>query len=224
MSIVYGVSFEENDPTWKWLQHIQEEGAKAMGVAGVVNFLPFIRFVSIPNFQFVCYEHRLLLIYCRFFSKSIRNTMDTLIFGQMQTHTINRCCIEIRRAMRKLKLEDKPIDYEKILNENSYKDGIKCINYAIKEKENQRVHVFKPTDLIIIEDECMVDYYINEQEIRMMQDKDSEATKRLNDTQLLYFLADLFGAGLDTTLFSVQWFLLFMGLYPDIQVIFFTKY
>jgi hypothetical protein len=44
-SLVFGVSYAENDPTWKWLQQLQEEGLKYIGVAGPLNFLPVLRSV-----------------------------------------------------------------------------------------------------------------------------------------------------------------------------------
>jgi ecdysteroid 25-hydroxylase CYP306A1 len=46
-SLVFGVVYEENDSIWKWLQHAQEEGTKLIGVAGPINFLPFLRLVSV---------------------------------------------------------------------------------------------------------------------------------------------------------------------------------
>jgi ecdysteroid 25-hydroxylase CYP306A1 len=49
-SLVFGVIYEENDPTWKWLQHLQEEGTKLIGVAGPINFLPFLRYISSSDF------------------------------------------------------------------------------------------------------------------------------------------------------------------------------
>lgn len=42
-SIVFGVTFEEEDETWRWLQRLQEDGVKHIGVAGPLNFLPFLR-------------------------------------------------------------------------------------------------------------------------------------------------------------------------------------
>lgn len=44
-SLVFGVTYAENDPKWKWLQQLQEEGLKYIGVAGPLNFLPILRSV-----------------------------------------------------------------------------------------------------------------------------------------------------------------------------------
>jgi hypothetical protein len=44
-SIVFGKEYEIDDPIWKWLQHLQEEGTKMIGVAGPMNFLPWLRCV-----------------------------------------------------------------------------------------------------------------------------------------------------------------------------------
>lgn len=42
--LVFGKVYEENDETWKWLRHLQEEGVKHIGVAGPLNFFPFLRY------------------------------------------------------------------------------------------------------------------------------------------------------------------------------------
>ncbi len=39
-------------------------------------------------------------------------------------------------------------------------------------------------------------------------------------TQLHHVLADLFGAGTDTTMTTIQWVLLYMILHPDVQVVY----
>ena len=38
------------------------------------------------------------------------------------------------------------------------------------------------------------------------------------ESQLLHVLADLFGAGTDTSMTIIKWVLLYMILYPDLQV------
>lgn len=42
--IIFGFKYPPEDKTWHWLRQIQEEGCHEMGVAGVVNFLPFVRY------------------------------------------------------------------------------------------------------------------------------------------------------------------------------------
>lgn len=42
-TLVFGIRYELNDPEWRWLLDIQEEGCKYMGVTGPLNFIPILR-------------------------------------------------------------------------------------------------------------------------------------------------------------------------------------
>lgn len=43
--LTFGKSWSMEDPTWKWLQDLQEEGTKLIGVSGPLNFLPILRYL-----------------------------------------------------------------------------------------------------------------------------------------------------------------------------------
>ena len=42
--VVFGRTYAFDDPTWKWLQHLLDEGVRLVAVAGPINFLPVLRF------------------------------------------------------------------------------------------------------------------------------------------------------------------------------------
>ncbi|KAJ3644361.1 hypothetical protein Zmor_027026 [Zophobas morio] len=76
--LVFGKSWSRDDKLWKWLQHLQEEGTKHIGVAGPLNFLPFLRFL--PTFS---------------------ETIKFLIEGKQKTHKIYEKLISEQQFLEK---------------------------------------------------------------------------------------------------------------------------
>lgn len=190
--IIFGFKFPPEDKTWQWFRQIQEEGCHEMGVAGVVNFLPFIRHVS----------------------PSTRKTIEVLVRGQAQTHTLYASMIDRRRKMLGL---EKPKGAEYAPHENLlklYPNGhIKCIKYS-KVSPNTE-HFFDPNTLIPTEGDCILDNFLLEQKKRF--ESGDPTALYMRDEQLHFLLADMFGAGLDTTSVTLAWFLLYMALFPEEQ-------
>ncbi|XP_074029294.1 cytochrome P450 enzyme phantom [Leptinotarsa decemlineata] len=141
---VFGISWSRNDDIWIWLQEIQEEGTKHIGVAGPLNFLPFLRFL--PKYQ---------------------RTMKFLLDGKHKTHEL----------------------YQKIIDEqvgdlDSDKSATNILQAFLLEKTR----------------------------------KSEEIVNRFyNDQQFYHLLADLFGAGLDTTLTTLRWYLMYLAKNKSIQ-------
>nr|ASO98030.1 cytochrome p450 CYP306A1 [Spodoptera exigua] len=193
--IIFGSKFPPDDKTWNWFRQIQEEGCHEMGVAGVVNFLPFIRFIS----------------------ASTRKTIEVLTRGQAQTHRLYASIIDRRRKVLGLApvKEAAYALHENLFNEHP-EGHIKCIKYS-KHASNTEEHYFDPNILIPTDGECILDNFLLEQKRRY--ESGDEGAKYMTDEQMLYLLADMFGAGLDTTSVTLSWFLLYMALYPEEQEI-----
>ncbi|XP_026674418.1 cytochrome P450 306a1 [Ceratina calcarata] len=143
-AIVFGKTYEEDDEVWKWLRHLQEEGVKEIGVAGPLNFLPFLRFL--PHFG---------------------RTMRSIVDGKEKTHVVYRGILEEHRARLAQTSEDE--------------DTPESFLAAFVEQ---------------------------------MRKRNGSESEYYTEPQLYHLLADLFGAGVDTTLATFRWFLLFMAAYP----------
>lgn len=63
--------------------------------------------------------------------------------------------------------------------------------------------------------DCILKSYLIEREKR--ETSNIESLNFCSDAQLRHLLADLFGAGVDTTLTTIRWFILYVGLDQDLQ-------
>ncbi|XP_076251779.1 cytochrome P450 enzyme phantom isoform X2 [Rhynchophorus ferrugineus] len=150
--IVFGRSWERGNETWEELQELQEEGLKYIGIAGPLNFLPFLRFL--PMFK---------------------RPMSFLIKGQHKTHRF----------------------YQKLINE-----------------ENVLLNKSRSADLDTNSYTNFIQGFLIEREKRQNTD---DVHKYYNEKQFHHLLADVFGAGLDTTLVTLRWFLLYIARNTKIQ-------
>lgn len=62
---------------------------------------------------------------------------------------------------------------------------------------------------------CVLEHYLRERQKREANNESS--LEYCSNEQLRHLLADLFGAGVDTTLTTLRWFLLYIAKYPGIQ-------
>ncbi|XP_023166031.2 cytochrome P450 306a1 [Drosophila hydei] len=133
--LVFGETYERRDPNWLYLQQLQEQGVKLIGVSGMVNFLPWLR--HLPGNK-----------------RSIRFLLD----GKAKTHAL----------------------YDRIIG--------RC-NQQLQQQQQQ------PKRSILA-------HFLHERQ---------PYSQLYCDEQLRHLLADLFGAGVDTSLATLRWFLLYMA-------------
>uniref|UniRef100_A0A182YEM7 Cytochrome P450 n=1 Tax=Anopheles stephensi TaxID=30069 RepID=A0A182YEM7_ANOST len=149
--LVFGIKYEKSDTTWKYLQHLQEEGVKHIGVSMAVNFLPLLRHLP-----------------------STRKTINFLLDGKTKTHSIYDTIIAEQR--NKMRTPDAPHEQEQ---------------------------------------ECILKCFLKEAAKRQEAGRLDAAF--CDDIQLRHLMADLFGAGVDTTFTTIRWALLYIALYPTVQ-------
>lgn len=142
--------------------------------------------------------------------------MEVLIRGQAQTHRLYASIIAKRRKMLGLVTPKNAefAEHSEIFNEHP-NGFIKCIKYS-KHTSSEEVHYFDPNVLIPSEEECILDNFLQEQKRRY--DNGVEYSYFMRDEQMHYLLADMFGAGLDTTATTLSWYLLYIALFQEEQV------
>lgn len=142
--------------------------------------------------------------------------MEFITRGQAQTHRLYASIINRRRKIIELPpiKEAAYAPHANLCSEHP-EGHMKCIKYS-KLTTDTEEHFFDPNILIPTDGECILDNFLLEQKRRF--ETGDDGAKYVTDEQMLYLLADMFGAGLDTTSVTLAWFLLFMALYPEEQV------
>ncbi|XP_017074255.1 cytochrome P450 306a1 [Drosophila eugracilis] len=193
--LVFGVTYKRDDPDWLYLQKLQEEGVKLIGVSGVVNFLPWLR--HLPSNK-----------------RNIRFLME----GKAKTHAIydriTRECEKGLREQERLFLERQKVREEKKRQEleklkeaeeevNANKENVQQEEESGQKKEEETPQRRGEEEIEEnYEPRCILEHFL------ISRDPDSQL---YCDDQLRHLLADLFGAGVDTSLATLRWFLLYLA-------------
>ncbi|XP_071450817.1 cytochrome P450 306a1 [Hetaerina americana] len=177
--LVFGKTWKRDDQTWRWLQSLQEEGTKLIGVAGPLNFLPFLRFIP-------------------YYKKTIHYLME----GKLKTHRLYSQFI--LEHIQSIKQSDTTADSGMSgKGEEAFEDEDAVKDTASTDRKRG------PKDAI--------EAFVLQPSAGRGGGRDHGETELANDTQLHHLLADLFGAGLDTTLATLRWFLLLVAIHPKVQ-------
>ncbi|XP_058811583.1 cytochrome P450 306a1 [Topomyia yanbarensis] len=151
--LVFGLTYERNDEIWRYLQNLQEEGVKHIGISMAVNFLPFLRHLP-----------------------SSKRIIEFLLNGKAKTHKIYDSIIEERRRIL-----------------------LRSTRVEVNELGN----------------DCILSNFVQETRRREVSNRPELAF--CTDVQLRHLLADLFGAGVDTTFTTFRWLILFLSLNKEVQ-------
>ncbi|KAH8287664.1 hypothetical protein KR054_011321, partial [Drosophila jambulina] len=173
--LVFGITYARNDPDWLYLQRLQEQGVKLIGVSGVVNFLPWLSRLPAQ-------------------ARNIRFLLE----GKAKTHAlydrIVAACSE--RLQEKLALHQEQLQLRR-QQERQQHEQYKLlppqeIEYVDEEEEQRDKY----------QAHCILEHFLIER---------VPTSQLYCDEQLRHLLADLYGAGVDTALATLRWFLLFMA-------------
>ncbi|KAH8274778.1 hypothetical protein KR026_003152, partial [Drosophila bipectinata] len=180
--LVFGITYKRNDPDWLYLQKLQEEGVKMIGVSGVVNFLPWLRHLpeNKRNIQFLLEgKAKTHAIYDRIVASCKEKLNEKLARHREQQELLRQ---ERRRAQMELGQSREHAE-----DEEDHEGGQ-------QEDEDDQDEEYEPY--------CMLEHFLISK-IPMSQ--------LYCDDQLRHLMADLFGAGVDTALATLRWFLLYMA-------------
>ncbi|KAH8237670.1 hypothetical protein KR038_005609, partial [Drosophila bunnanda] len=179
--LVFGITYARNDPDWLYLQRLQEHGVKLIGVSGVVNFLPWLR--RLPS--------------------QARN-IQFLLEGKAKTHAIYDRIVDAcsKRLQEQLALHKESVELRK-LEERRQREAQRGQEEEEPEApEEAEEPEEEPDERDKYQPHCILEHFLIARKPR---------SQLYCDEQLRHLLADLYGAGVDTALATLRWFLLYMA-------------
>ncbi|XP_017156013.1 cytochrome P450 306a1 [Drosophila miranda] len=243
--LVFGVTYERQDADWLYLQRLQEEGVKLIGVSGVVNFLPWLR--RLPwNRRNICFlmegKSRTHAIYDRIV-ESCENKLKELQEQYQEKQRQRQQQQDIQQyPQQDLQQDPEPeSESEQSLQQSTEQKGERQVAAAAQEVPHEQVPAKKEDqdpnqhaeqkqvgDRVTEHEQKQGPEQEEDQKEEEEEDDDDDVyeptcilehflinrvpfSELYCDEQLRHLLADLFGAGVDTSLATLRWFLLYMA-------------
>ncbi|KAH8368377.1 hypothetical protein KR084_010672 [Drosophila pseudotakahashii] len=224
--LVFGITYKRDDPDWRYLQKLQEEGVKLIGVSGVVNFLPWLRHLPTNkrNIRFLLEgKARTHAIYDTIVEACRQRLAERQwLFKQRQELRRQEKQREGERERKEVEQKQKEVEQEQKQEEVKQEQKQESAQKAEKEEAAEVEEVEEAEEESVQEEEideemesdeedsdeddyepqCILEHFL------IHQDRESQLTC---DDQMRHLLADLFGAGVDTSLATLRWFLLYLA-------------
>lgn len=214
--LVFGITYARDDPDWLYLQRLQDHGVKLIGVSGVVNFLPWLRHLpgNARNIRFLLEgKAKTHAIYDRIAAACSERLEQQLALHkerQQQRRQERQLEWQLERQQWEMKqVEKDPVqegETEKA-QEPEAPDMAEEPQEA-EEQHQQEQESEEGSENSWMEDQdkyqprCILEHFLVER---------IPVSQLYCDDQLRHLLADLYGAGVDTALATLRWFLLYMA-------------
>ncbi|XP_064082741.1 cytochrome P450 306a1-like [Macrobrachium nipponense] len=229
--LIFGRKYPEDDPIWRWQRYMLDEGSKLIGVAGPLNFLPWLRFL--PMYQRLIRflwdnHHKTHFLYQLLIEAKEKlllshggmdhNNQDEETQQEFQKE-------DAEKRLRSPDVVDLPeqtnqgddFDWKSYQGRDIGKHFMKTLETSIniedlKEELEKQDRVQK--DAVVDKDfipHNVVEAYLKERSER------GDDVGTFTYKQLRHVSGDLFGAGTETTITTLRWHLLNMALFPEVQ-------
>ncbi|XP_069156797.1 cytochrome P450 306a1 [Procambarus clarkii] len=199
--LIFGITYREEDPKWRWLRLLLEEGTKLVGVSGPLNFLPWLRFL--PTY---------------------RSVIKFITENQSKTHQEYQSIItdHEKRISSGVSVESPPDAPEAergapevALSRTQEKEEEPCQEVPDgDEASGARLAEDQSGEMV---SSSKVPLHIVDAYVRERRERGEEEPGSFTYEQLHHVAADLFGAGSETTITTFKWHLLNMALFPEAQ-------
>ncbi|XP_068206864.1 cytochrome P450 306a1 isoform X2 [Palaemon carinicauda] len=234
MELIYGKVYSEDDPLWRWQRYMLDAGSKLIGVAGPLNFLPWLR--HLPMYKrvthFIWKNHQKSHILYQLLIEAIeRRLLRHRLMGPGSQEELDRNSLSDERSP--LKEDQDEVTGRSQLSGQTGQDN--SFDWRDFEGKDIKTHFMKMVDIDIDINDMIEELEKRDREkIDVAVGKDfvpqnvveayiKERSERGDDVgnftykQIRHVNGDLFGAGSETTITTFRWHLLNMALFPEAQ-------